>query len=64
MIAEHLTLLTMLFLSSSGVTLPKEVNLINLAGLCLCPVIMLLARTSYKRMDAEDKNRDNDPGVN
>ena len=62
MIAEHLTLLTMLFLSSSGVTTPKEVSLINLAGLCLCPAILLLARTSYKRMDAEEKNRDT--GVN
>ena len=64
MIAEHLALLTMLFLSSSGVTSPKEVNLINLAGLSLCPVILLLARTSYKRMDAEDKNRNTDLGVN
>ena len=52
----------MLFLSSSGVTTPKEVSLINLAGLCLCPAILLLARTSYKRMDAEEKNRDT--GVN
>jgi hypothetical protein len=52
--AEHLTLLTMLFIVPHVKHL-EIVNLICFASLAACPVVLLSAKSAYRRMDAEDR---------
>eukprot|EP00041_Stephanoeca_diplocostata_P026259 m.704232 g.704232 ORF g.704232 m.704232 type:complete len:154 (-) comp22919_c0_seq23:153-614(-) len=50
--AEHITLLSLLF-TASHVSL-TVLNLTCLGGLGLCPLVLLPLRSRYLRMDAED----------